>query len=44
MAKIMKAFRFDTDLYEALKVKAEEENRSVTNLIETILWNWVRSH
>lgn len=44
MAKTMKSFRFDIELYRELKVKAEEENRSITNLIETILWNWVRSH
>lgn len=44
MAKVMKGFRFDIDLYEELKVRAEAENRSVTNLIETILWAWVRSH
>ena len=37
-------FRFDVDLYEALREKAKEENRSITNLIETILWAWVRSH
>lgn len=44
MSKLMKSFRFDMELYEVLKVKAEEENRSITNLIETILWQWVRSH
>ena len=37
-------FRFDVDLYMALRDKAKIENRSVTNLIETILWNWVRNH
>lgn len=42
--KIMKSFRFDAELYEALRAKAEEENRTVSNLIETILWTWVRSH
>ena len=44
MAKIMKTFRFDEDLYEALTVKAKEENRTVSNLIHTILWSWVRTH
>ena len=44
MAKIRTSFRFDGELYEALKVRAKRENRSVTNLIETILWAWVRSH
>lgn len=42
--KVMKSFRFDEELYSALVVKAREENRSITNLIETILWSWVRSH
>ena len=44
MAKVARSFRFDEDLYEVLRVKAEEEHRSITNLIETILWAWVRSH
>lgn len=44
MARIMKAFRFDEDLYEILKVKAKDENRTVSNLIHTILWNWVKTH
>lgn len=44
MAKAMKAFRFDEELYEILKGYAKEENRTVTNLIHTILWNWVKSH
>ena len=37
-------FRFDVELLMALKEKAKQENRSVTNLIETILWGWIRSH
>lgn len=44
MARVMKAFRFDEELYEILRVKAEEDNRSLTNLIHTILWNWVKTH
>ena len=42
--KKMTTFRFDMELLDELKVKAIEENRSVTNLIETILWAWVREH
>lgn len=42
--KQMKSLRFDSDLWDALKIKADEENRSLTNLIETILWSWIRSH
>lgn len=37
-------FRFEQELLAELKKKAKEENRSVTNLIETILWNWLRTH
>lgn len=42
--KIMKSFRIDEELYEQLRIKSKQENRSITNLIETILWGWVRSH
>lgn len=38
------SFKFDPELLEILKIKAKEENRTLTNLIETVLWNWVRSH
>ena len=44
MARHMKSFRFEDELYEILIVKAKEENRTVTNLIHTILWNWVKTH
>lgn len=36
--------RFDMELYEILREKAKTENRSITNLIETVMWMWVRSH
>lgn len=42
--KEMKSLRFDKELWDLLKVKAKDENRTLTNLIETILWNWVKSH
>ena len=44
MATNMKSFRFDDELYEILKVKAKEDNRTLSNLIHTILWNWVKTH
>ena len=42
--KVMKSFRFDPELYDILAVKAKEENRTLSNLIHTILWSWVKSH
>lgn len=40
--KKMFSFRLDVELIELLKVEAEKLNRSTSNLIETILWDWVR--
>lgn len=42
--KKMTSLRFDQELLSILKEKAKEDNRSLTNLIETILWSWVRNN
>ena len=38
------SFKFDPELLKVLKIKAKEENRTLTNLIETVLWQWVKTH
>lgn len=35
--KIPVSFRFDKDILDKVKIKAEKENRSVNNTVETIL-------
>ena len=35
--KIPISFRFDKDILDKVKIKAEKENRSINNTVETIL-------
>ena len=44
MKKIPMNFRMDNELVEQLKKIAEQENRSLTNLIETELKKFVKNH
>lgn len=36
------SFRFNEDMVDQLKVCAKEENRTLSNLVETILLNYLR--
>lgn len=36
------SFRFDEDMVDRLKVHAKAENRTLSNLVETILLNYLR--
>lgn len=44
MAKDILHMRIDADLKEALKQLAEQENRNLSNLIETVLREYVKTH
>jgi len=44
MAKIAYTIRIDEDLYEKAKIVAEEELRSVNNLIEFLLLKKIQEH
>ena len=37
--KIPISFRFDKEILDKVKIKAEKENRSINNTVETILKN-----
>ncbi len=39
--KVHKAFRLDEELITKLQKQADSENRSLSNLIETILFNYL---
>lgn len=41
--KETRSFKFDPDVYVALKLRADKENRSLNNLAETLLWNEVKA-
>lgn len=40
--KVHKAFRLDAELIQKLQKQADSENRSLSNLIETILFNYLK--
>lgn len=40
--KVHKSFRLDEDLIKKLQQQADAENRSISNLIETILFNYLK--
>jgi len=42
MAKVPLNIRIDPELLEALKKQAEQENRTLSNLVDTILREYVR--
>ncbi len=37
VSKVQTAFRFNEDLIRRLKIKAQKENRSLNNYVETVL-------
>lgn len=39
--KVHKSFRLDEDLIKKLQAQADSENRSISNLIETVLFNFI---
>lgn len=41
--KVHKAFRLDEELIQKLQKQADLENRSLSNLIETILFNYLNT-
>jgi hypothetical protein len=41
MKKIHKTFRLNENLIDFLEKKAKQENRSLANLVETILFNYL---
>lgn len=41
--KKMTSIRFDQELLDIIKAEAAEQNRSVTNLIEYILWEYFKN-
>lgn len=40
--RVIQSYTLDPDLCKDLKKVAEEENRSVSNLVEVILSKWVK--